>query len=69
MFTYSSSWTICYAGAKSVEKKVQQEFGKLKTRLAIQEYCQLYPTSSNLGRFYGNAKLHKLPTNDTRVSY
>ena len=38
----------------------------MKTRLTIQEYCQLYPTGSNPGRFYGTAKLHKLPPNGTK---
>ena len=35
----------------------------MKTKLAMQEYCQLYPTGSNPGRFYDSAKLYKLPTN------
>ena len=50
---------------KSIENKIQQELRKLKRRLTIQEYHQLYPTDSNPGRFYGTAKLHKLPPNGT----
>ena len=50
---------------KSIENKIQQELRKLKRRLTIQEYHQLYPTGSNPGRFYGTAKLHKLPPNGT----
>ena len=50
---------------KSIENKIQRELRKLKTRLTIQEYHQLYPTGSNPGRFYGTAKLHKLPPNGT----
>ena len=37
----------------------------MKTRSTIQEYRQLYPTGSNPGRFYGTAKLHKIPPNGT----
>ena len=40
-------------------------FFGMKRRLTVQEYCQLYPTGSDPGRFYGTAKLHKLPANDT----
>ena len=51
---------------KSIESKIQRELRKLKTRLTIQQYRQLYPTGSNPGRFYGTAKLHKLPPNSTK---
>ena len=37
----------------------------MKRRLIIQEYRQLYPTGSNPGRFYGTAKLQRLPPNGT----
>ena len=50
---------------KSIENKIQRELRKLKRRLTIQEYRQLYPTGSNPGRFYATAKLHKLPPNVT----
>ena len=32
---------------KSIESKIQRELRKLKTKLTIQKYRQLYPTSSN----------------------
>ena len=47
-----------------MENKIQRELRKLKTRLTIQECRQFYPTGLNPGRFYGTAKLHKLPPND-----
>ena len=50
---------------KSIENKIQRELRKLKRRLTIQEYRQLYPSGSNPGRFYGTAKLHKLSPNGT----
>ena len=50
---------------KSIENKIQRELRKLKRRLTIQEYRQLYPTGSNPRRFYGAAKLYTLPPNGT----
>ena len=44
---------------------MQRELRKLKTRLTIQEYCQLHLTGSNPGRLYGTAKLNQFPPNDT----
>ena len=44
---------------------MQGELGKLKPRLTIQEYRQLYPKDSKPSRFHGTAKLNKLPTNGT----
>ena len=46
---------------KSVEEKIQQLFRKFKSRLSQKEYYQLYPTGSCAGKFYGTAKIHKLP--------
>ena len=37
----------------------------MKTRLSTQQYYQLYPAVSSPGKFYGTAKLHKLPINGT----
>ena len=34
----------------------------MKSKITLQEYKRLEPTWSNTGKFYGNAKLHKLPT-------
>ena len=50
---------------KSIKNKIQRELRKLKTRLTIQEYRQLYLIGSDPSRFYGTAKLHKLPPNGT----
>ena len=36
---------------------------KVKNRLSSKEYYQLYPTGSCAGKFYGTAKIHKLPPN------
>ena len=46
---------------QSIVNKTQRKLRKL----TIQEYHHLYPTGSNQGRFYGTAKLNKLPPNDT----
>ena len=44
------------------EHKIQRVLRKIKSKLTQQEYNRLYPTGSNAGKFYGSAKLHKLPT-------
>ena len=54
-----------YDLTKSIKNKIQRELRKLKTRLTIQAYRQLYATCSNPGRFYSTAKLHKRPPNGT----
>ena len=48
---------------KTLESKVQRSLRKLKSRLSTYEYKKLYPTGSCPGKFYGTAKLHKLPVN------
>ena len=48
---------------KTVESKVQRSLRKLKSKLSSYEYKKLYPTGSCPGKFYGTAKLHKLPVN------
>ena len=50
---------------KFIENEIQRELRKLKARLTIPEYLQLYPTGSNPGRFYNTTKLFKLPPNGT----
>ena len=50
---------------KSFENKIQRTLRKLNKRLSTQQYYQLYPTGSFPGKFYGTAKLHKLPINAT----
>ena len=48
---------------KSIEGKIQLILRKVKNRLSSKEYYQLYPTGSCAGKFYGTAKIHKLPPN------
>ena len=48
---------------KSIEGKIQRILRKLKNRLSSKEYYQLYPAGSWPGKFYGTAKIHKLPPN------
>ena len=48
---------------KTLESKVQRSLRKLKSKLSPYEYKKLYPTCSSPGKFYGTAKLHKLPAN------
>ena len=48
---------------KTLESKVQRSLRKLKSKLSPYEYKKLYPTGSSPGKFYGTAKLHKLPAN------
>ena len=48
---------------KTLESKVQRSLRKLKSRLSPYECKKLYPTVSCPGKFYGTAKLHKLPVN------
>ena len=47
---------------KIVEGKIQRLLRKFKSRLSQKEYYQFYPTGSCAGKFYGTAKIHKLPT-------
>ena len=48
---------------KSIESKIHCILRKLKSRLSVKEYYQLYPTGSCPGKYYGTAKIHKLPPN------
>ena len=43
---------------KILESKVLRSHRKLKSK---HEYKKLYPTGSCPGKFYGTARLHKLP--------
>ena len=47
----------------SIEGKMQYILRKLKNTLSSKEYYQLYPTVSCPGKFYGTAKIRKLPPN------
>ena len=51
--------------AVSYEVKIQRTFRKMKSRFTLQEYNKVYPTGSNAGKLYGNAKIHKLPESGT----
>ena len=44
------------------ENKIQCALQKIKSKFTQQEYKRLYPTGSNVGKFYCTANLHKLPT-------
>ena len=48
---------------KSFESKVQWAIQKIKSKLSEQEYKKFYPTGSCQGKFYGTAKIYKLPVN------
>ena len=48
---------------KQENNNVQRSLRKLKSKLSSYEYKKLYPTGSCPGKFYGTAKLHKLPVN------
>ena len=46
-----------------MENKVQQTLRKIKSKFTEQEYKKLYPTGSCPAKFYGTAKIHKIPVN------
>ena len=48
---------------KTLESKIQHTLRKLKSKKIDQEYEDLYPTGSQPGKFFGPAKMHKLPAN------
>ena len=47
-----------------LESKVQRVLRKIKSKLPENIYKTLDPTGSAPGKFYGNAKIHKLSSND-----
>ena len=47
-----------------LESKIQRTLRKIKSKLPEKVYRKLYPTGSCPGKFYGNAKVHKLLTNN-----
>ena len=47
------------------ENKVQPQQRKMKLKFTLQEHKILYTARSNVEKFYGTAKLHKLPTLET----
>ena len=46
---------------KCIECKIQQSVRKIKKKISKTEYLQLYPTGCSSHKFYGTAKIHKLP--------
>ena len=44
---------------------MQRTLRKIKIKLPSLAYSKIYPTGSSPGKFYGAAKLHKAPKNDT----
>ena len=46
---------------KPLESKIQRTLRKLKSKITDQEYKHLYRTGSQPRKFYGTAKMHKLP--------
>ena len=48
---------------KHWNKKIERILRKLKSKITDQEYKHLCPTESQPGKFYGTAKMHKLPAN------
>ena len=57
--------TLTNDPSKSLESKVQQTLRKLKLNFKTHEYKRLYPTGSCPVKFYGTAKIHKIPVNGT----
>ena len=53
-----------YGPTSKLESKVQRTLRKIKSKLHENVYKKLYPTGSYPGKFYGNAKVHKLSTNN-----
>ena len=53
-----------YDPTSKFEIKVQRTLRKIKSKLPENVYKKLYPTGSYPGKFYGNAKVHKLSTNN-----
>ena len=49
-----------YDPTSKLENKVQRTLRKIKLKLPENIHKKLYPTGSAPGKFYGNAKIHKL---------
>ena len=48
---------------KKTEEKIQRALQKIKRSFSTQEYSTIYPTGLCPGKFYGTAKVHRLPEN------
>ena len=55
--------TLTNDPTKTLESKAQRTLRKMKSIFTEQEYKKLYPTGSCPGKFYGTAKIHKIPVN------
>ena len=49
--------------SKKTEEKIQQVLQEIERSFSVQEYSTIYPIGSCPGKFYGTAKVHKLPEN------
>ena len=47
------------------ERKLQRVIRKLKPKLSLNIYSNIYPSGSCSGKFYGTAKIHKMSPNDS----
>ena len=56
--------TLTNDHTKTLESKVQRILRTIKSKFTEQEYKKLYPTGSCPGKFYGTAKIHKIPVNE-----
>ena len=45
----------------TLENKVQRLVRKIKSKIPVQLYSKIYPTGSQPAKFYGTAKVHKVP--------
>ena len=53
-----------YNPTSKLESKVQRTWRKIKLKMPENAYKKLFPTGSYPRKFYGNAKVHKLSTNN-----
>ena len=53
-----------YNPTSKLESKVQRTWRKIKLKMPENAYKKLFPTGSYPHKFYGNAKVHKLSTNN-----
>ena len=48
----------------ATERKIQRVLQKMKLKLPSNFYTKIYPAGSATGKFYGTAKIFKLPPHD-----
>ena len=54
---------------KRIECKIERCVRKIKNKTSKTEYLELYPTGSSPGKFYGTAKIHKLPNGGNILNF